>query len=199
MNQVDARGLACPGPVISTKKALDAIAEGHVEVLVDNEIARDNVLKLARSSGWDSSFRPVQGGYAVNITKKTVSTVSGLESMLGTRKDGPLVVLITSHLFGRGDEELGRILMRSFLVSLSELDREIRAVLLMNSGVFLSTRGSEVAEYLKALESRGTQILSCGTCLDYYGRKDQLVAGSVTNMYSALDTMTLEGVRTLTV
>jgi peroxiredoxin family protein len=57
----------------------------------------------------------------------------------------------------------------------------------MNSGVFLTTEGSEVLEILQGLSQEGVQILSCGTCLDFYGIKDKLAVGEITNMYTAVE------------
>ena len=102
---------------------------------------------------------------------------------------GPVVVAVGSAEMGNGDPRLGRILMKSFLYSLTQLDELPQTVLFFNGGVRMTTEGSESLEDLKALESQGVEILSCGTCLDFYGLKDKLLVGGITNMYVIAQTM----------
>ena len=196
MEKVDARGMKCPAPVIETRKALGAIDSGEIEVLVDSEASRDNVMKMAGSQGCDVRYEELQGGYAVTITKQSMVSTE-CESIFASGENKPLVFLIKSSYFGAGDDRLGKILMRSFLFSLTELDREIKAVIFMNSGIFLTTPGSEVLDILKKLQERGVEILSCGTCLDYYQKKEEIQVGQVTNMYSSVDYITMAGVKTI--
>ncbi len=92
------------------------------------------------------------------------------------------IVYINSDKMGAGEEELGRLLMGSFLKTLVDAERHPEKVFFVNRGVFLTTEGSELIETLEALRQRGVHVLSCGTCLDYYGRKDRLKVGSATNM-----------------
>jgi selenium metabolism protein YedF len=79
--------------------------------------------------------------------------------------------------------------MKSFLYALTQVEN-IKQMIFMNSGVFLTTEGSDVLESLKTMEESGVEILSCGTCLDYYGLKDKLAVGEVTNMYTAVELLT---------
>ncbi len=198
MQTVDARGLACPGPVLETKKMLESMKEGELEVLVDNEVSRDNVLKLANSGGHRANAEKRAGGYAVTITKSSMLT-SGVEGIFSGSDNMPLVVLVKSGVFGSGDDDLGRILMRSFLYTLTELDKDIKAVILMNGGIFLALEGSEVLETLMTLQGRGTEVLVCGTCLDFFEKKNQLRVGSITNMYSSVDYLSMDGVKTIVI
>jgi selenium metabolism protein YedF len=94
------------------------------------------------------------------------------------------VVLISSNVLGRGDDNLGAMLMKSFMYTLTQMQGEIRTMLFMNSGVLVTTGGSELIEHIKLLENHGVEILSCGTCLDFYHMTDKLMVGSVTNMYT---------------
>jgi selenium metabolism protein YedF len=196
---IDARGLSCPMPVVATKKALDTFREGELEILVDNEVARDNVIRYANSSGYKANSEIKSAGYAVNITKKMNVTNNGGQGLFAKNQEKPLVFLIKSKYFGDGDPELGRILMRSFLFTLQESDDPIKAVIFMNSGVYLTLADSEVLGTLSNLEKSGTEILSCGTCLDFYGLKDQLAIGSITNMYTAIEQLSRQGVKTITI
>lgn len=194
---LDVRGMPCPAPVVHTKKLLESIREGGVEVLVDSESVRDNIVRLAETAGFDSEVRSMGGGYAVNITRSSCLTRGAAEGLFGPEPEAPLVFLLTSRSFGQGESELGDILMRSFLYTLVELGQPIRSLLFMNSAVFLTTQGSEVLDSLRALETRGVEILSCGTCLDYHGITERLAVGRITNMYASVDALTLPGVRTV--
>lgn len=196
---VDARGLSCPMPVVATKKALEALKEGELEVLVDNEVARDNVIRYASTSGYKAKSERKSAGYAVSITKKMNVTTNGAQGLFAQNQKKPVVFLIKSKLFGDGDPELGRILMRSFLFTLQESDDTIKAIIFMNSAVHLTLADSEVLGTLSNLEKSGTEILSCGTCLDFYGVKNRLAIGSITNMYTAVDHLTRQGVKTITI
>jgi len=178
---VDARGLACPQPVINTKKALEALKDGgKVVTIVDNEVARDNVVKLARSL--DCAVEVEQRGtdYYIHIRKES------LPSTQLTIHPGQ-VILITSDSLGRGAQELGELLMRNFLQTLADGEVMPRCLLFINSGVKLCCEGSSVLATLLNLEQRGVEILSCGTCLDYYQLKEKLCVGSITNMYTILE------------
>lgn len=178
---VDARGLACPQPVINTKKALEALKDGgEVVTIVDNEVARDNVVKLARSL--DCAVEVEQRGtdYYIHIRKEGVPATQ-LSLHPGQ------VILITADSLGRGSQELGELLMRNFLQTLAEGEVIPRRLLFINSGVKLCCEGSPALASLLSLEQRGVEILSCGTCLDYYQLKEKLCVGSITNMYTIME------------
>ncbi|QRN86562.1 sulfurtransferase-like selenium metabolism protein YedF [Clostridia bacterium] len=196
---IDARGMSCPMPVVATKKALEALQEGVLEVLVDNEVARDNVIRYANSSGYEAASQEKSAGYAVSITKKISATTSAAQGIFAQNQEKPLVFLIKSKDFGEGDPELGRVLMRSFLFTLQECDEPIKAIVFMNSAVYLTLDDSEVLGTISNLEKKGAEILSCGTCLDFYNVKERLAVGSITNMYSAVDHLLKQGVKTITI
>ena len=192
---LDERGKQCPLPVVEAKKALEAAPLSEtVEVLVDNEIAVQNLQKLADHKEWN--FRWEKRGereYAVQINRgEGAGEEAGLKES-GAR--GPLaeairpgmVAVISSACMGQGEEALGRLLMKSFVFALTQQEILPETVLLYNGGAFLSCRDSEVLEDLKKLERLGTEILTCGTCLDFYGLKEQLAVGSVTNMYEIVE------------
>ncbi len=174
---IDARGLSCPQPVILTKKGLDESDE--VTTIVDNRTALENVKKLAKSKNCSVQVVEKEGEYHLLISK-------GSSEPQHTIDQGSVAVLITGSLFGNGDEELGKILMKSFLYTLTQMDN-LKHLIFMNSGVLLTTEGSGVLDLLKALEESGVEILSCGTCLDFYELKDKLAVGKVTNMYTAVE------------
>lgn len=178
---IDARGLSCPQPVVLTKKGLEE--SDQITTIVDNGIAVENVTKLANSKGCTVQVEEKEGVYYLHISKSRKACQNTSENQ------GSVAVLITSSLFGKGDQELGKTLMKSFLYALNQIDN-ISHLIFMNSGVFLTTEGSEVLDLLKAQEENGVEVLSCGTCLDYYGIKDRLAVGKVTNMYTAVELVT---------
>lgn len=180
---IDARDLACPEPVILTKKAMDG-GLVNLTTIVNQDAALENVSRLAKSQGYSIDVEQVGADSHIHMNKG-----SGLEEDQ-QEVQGDVAILISSRLFGQGEEELGQILMKSFIYALNELDPRIKNMIFVNAGVFLTTEGSPVIEQLSALEKRGVEVLSCGTCLDFYGLKDRLLVGKTTNMYSIVEIMT---------
>lgn len=184
MKTVDARRLACPQPVILTKKALDEGDFDELITIVDNATALENVKKLAQSKGCEFMVKEKQGEYYIHIKK----ICSEAEEISMDQRD--TVILISSNLFGKGDEQLGQVLMKSFMYTLTQLEGKIKSLIFINSGVFLTTEGSEVIDHLIAIQNREVKILSCGTCLDFYGLKEKLLVGNVSNMYTIVEQLT---------
>lgn len=174
---VDARGLDCPQPVVLAKKALEKAVK--VTVIVDNETARENVSRLAASQGCIVSVEEKEDGVYLHLTR-TSAKPQGSETLA---LSGPTVFLITSNTLGRGDDELGSILMRSFMHTLGEASSKPSRIIFINSGVKLVARGSEVLDDLRTLEKAGAEILACGTCLGYYKLKEAVEVGHISNMY----------------
>ena len=196
--KVDAMGDQCPIPVIKTKKALKEITETTlVEVHVDNEIAVQNLSKMAKQKNLEYKCEKLEEQHyiikinaeaeGVSIQQKAPAE-NDKEICYPDRKSNTVVVL-SSNQMGNGSEELGQILMKGFIFALTELDELPSTVLLYNSGVKLSTEGSNSIEDLKTLQAQGVEILSCGTCLNYYDLTEKLQVGDVTNMYFILENM----------
>jgi selenium metabolism protein YedF len=183
MKRIDCRGLACPKPVIMTKKELDSMVSGEVEVIVDNQGARENLSKLAQSYGLEYRIEEDAEGIHV-IIKKIENKNSNL-----VEDEKNIVITITSDCFGQGDDVLGRALMKSYIYSLTEVEKKPKTLIFVNAGVKLTTEGSDVLESLKILEQQGVEILSCGTCLNFYNLSDKLKIGSVSNMYTIVEKM----------
>lgn len=183
INQIDARGLSCPQPVIMTKKALDQIATGEIITIVDNESAKENIITLAENSNYGVGVEKRDKDYYIRITKKEI------DSFNEELPSGNIVILVSSSTMGKGDDELGKILMKSFLYALAENEEKPKYLIFVNSGVLLTSEGSESLEHLMALEKQGVEILSCGTCLDYYQLKEKLCVGQVSNMYTIVENM----------
>ncbi|HKM39917.1 MAG TPA: sulfurtransferase-like selenium metabolism protein YedF [bacterium] len=192
--QVDARGLACPLPVVKTKQALDKLAMGKVITVVDNPIARDNVAKLAQSMDLPVEVVAEGTDFIMSIIKGGGVTVADpepkAEALVAPESVGDnVVVLILADTIGRPEEELGEALMKSFLYALTECSPLPRTVVLMNSSVRLACTGSDMLSSLRTLLHLGAEILACGTCLDYLGLNDKLEVGTVSNMFSIVENL----------
>lgn len=192
---VDARGLACPQPVIATKKALDSIENGVVTTIVDNQVAKENVIKFATANNCGVHVEEQNGHYYIKITKGNQPPAVQLPTQ--PQAAGDTVFLLTQETLGHGSNELGAVLMKSFFFTLVEKDPAPRAVMLINSAVKLAAVGSPVLEHMQKLSAKGVAILACGTCLDYYGLKDKLAVGSVTNMYTIVEELSANQAVTL--
>ena len=184
--EINAVGLACPKPVINTKKELDKIDNGIVVVTVDNDIAKQNILKLSNSLNCESKIIKEEKDL-ISIEIKKGENVIIEEKNQDKLEDK--CIFISSDKIGNGNDELGAVLMKGFIYTLTESKPYPKSILLVNSGVKLSTENYDTIENLKILEAAGVEILSCGTCLDYYGLKGSLKLGSVTNMYTIVDIM----------
>lgn len=191
MITVNAMGDNCPIPVIKTKKAMQALnGPETIEVLVDNEIAVQNVSKLGTSSGGQvSSEKLGEKEFRVVIRMEGAPAADGAEAACVPDARDNTVVVVSSDRMGSGNDELGKVLIKGFIFAVTQLDTLPKTMLFYNGGATLTTEGSDSLEDLKSLEAQGVEILTCGTCLDYYGLKDKLAVGSVTNMYQIVETM----------
>ncbi len=180
-NTVDARNIACPEPVVRTKKALEGMTEGTLIVLVNSSEAKQNVQRFAQSQGYPVKISEKDGESTIEILKTLQVTVQETAT-------AP-VLLITSDEFGSGDEALGQLLIASFINAIPEATVKPAKMLFINRGVMLTTEGSRVLDTLQKLEQAGVQIFSCGTCLNHYQLKEKLKVGQITNMYDTVNTL----------
>lgn len=191
MVRVNAIGDNCPIPVIKTKKAMQALTGPEtIEVLVDNEIAVQNVTKMASSTGAAvSSEKVAEKEYRITIQAVGAPAADAEEDTTCIPdKRGNTVVVISSDRMGSGNDELGKVLIKGYIFALTQLDELPSTILFYNGGATLTAEGSDSIEDLKNLEAQGVQIMTCGTCLNYYGLSDKLQVGTVTNMYSIVET-----------
>lgn len=197
---IDARGQACPGPVILLKRALEKGESALFDVIVDNEAARENVSRFAIKKGCTvvASQGAVPDIHVTVASPRETSAEAGDKHVLGPgatsavtpssrASELPLVVLIESDRLGVGNDELGALLLRGFLYALTEREDQPDAVILMNHGVFLAIEGSDSLANLRKLADMGVELLACGTCLEFLGVKDKLAVGRVSNMYEIAD------------
>lgn len=282
---LDMRGKACPEPVIEAKKAMDADGTTYVKVLVDNDVSRDNVVKLGEYRGYENHVLEQEGNYIVVLIPPTavaeeLATASALNIQTSNDLDdldledifenefaaplgkvitnttiaggdapfymtngtgslersiaayekmkaekaamgapitqemespevkmptpvvpaqgvGDKVLLLTKDYLGEGSEELGRNLMKSFLYVLTEADVKPKAIYCINSAVNMLVTGSDHLDNLTALEAAGVTIAGCGICLDFYGVKDKVQVGTITNLYAITESLLQEQVVTL--
>ena len=202
MIKVDAMGDTCPIPVVKTKNAIKEFkGSGEVQTLVDNEIAVQNLTKMATQKGYGVRSQKLgEGKYEVTMTISdgntddiTTTGDSAEEEQIvcypDARKKNTVVVLASATM-GAGDEELGEILMKGFIYALSQQEELPATILLYNGGAKISCEESPSLEDLRSLEAQGVEILTCGTCLNHYGLTDKLKVGDVTNMYVIAEKMT---------
>ena len=191
MIKIDAIGMACPIPVIQTKKAIRNIEiNGRVETLVDNEASMENLLKMAHEMKLESSSEKledhvyrvviIKGANDENIEKNNIASTDAVSN-------NKMVISISSDKMGVGIDELGDVLMKGFIYTLTEMDIMPTTVLLYNGGAKLTVEGAPTLADFKILEEAGVEILTCGTCLNYYNLGDKLAVGEVTNMYTIME------------
>ena len=195
MITVNAMGDNCPIPVIKTKKAIAALTGPEtIEVLVDNEIAVQNVTKMASGSGGKvTSEKLGDAEFKVTIEMEGAPAADEAEAVCVPDARDNTVVVVSSDRMGSGNDELGKVLIKGFIFAVTQLDTLPKTMLFYNGGATLTTEDSDSLEDLKSLETQGVEIMTCGTCLDYYGLKDKLAVGTVTNMYSIVETMAKAG------
>lgn len=203
MVTINAMGDTCPIPVIKTQNAIKALTKAEeVEVLVDNEVAVQNLTKLAGSLGCEvKSEKKAEKEYRVVITVSE----NNLQGQADEKKEETAetacipdardntVVVISSDRMGEGEEELGKVLIKGYIYALTQLETLPKTILFYNKGAYLTCEGSASLEDLKSLEAQGVEIFTCGTCLNYYGLSEKLQVGSITNMYVIADTMAKAG------
>ena len=180
---LDCRGKSCPIPVTETKKVIEEKGLLDVTVGVDNEISRENVRRFLESRGYRTSVEVQEGGFSI------IGSKQGGQSPSPLPEEKSITAFIDGETLGRGDDRLGAILMKAFILTLKELKPLPWRIIFINGGVKLASAASEVLPYLQELENLGVEILSCGTCLDFYGLKESLKAGRVSNMFEIVTSL----------
>lgn len=192
MKTIDTRGELCPTPLIMTKKAISGAALGEqFEILSDNDTAHCNLMSYLEELGIVATCSQHQGIFRITFATGSTTPIAAdnsgvaqfcVPSIATTQKKGYAMVF-SSNVMGRGDDALGEILMRACINSLGELDQLPGVIIMYNSGVKLAIAGSDTAASLLALHKRSVEIIVCGTCVDFYGLKDKIVVGTISNMY----------------
>ncbi len=191
---LDCRGLACPGPVLRCKDAVEGDRPDRLTVTVDNQAARENVTRFLTMRGYVVTETGKDGLFTLEATASQASPEQPAPAEAPVAPVGQArrtVVLITGDTLGRGDATLGAKLMANFLATLPELGQGLWRIILVNGGVRLAVTGSPVLEQLQKLAAAGVSILACGACLDFYGILDQKAVGETTNMLDVVTSLDL--------
>ncbi|MBW2013087.1 MAG: sulfurtransferase-like selenium metabolism protein YedF [Deltaproteobacteria bacterium] len=191
MKEIDARGLACPAPVLQTKAAIEEMNPNVIKVIVDNEASKQNVSRFLKSQHFDTDEQKDGNDFYVIGTRE-----AGISSKDSTRErvktdTKKIMVMIATDRMGYGDDELGLKLMISYIKTLKEMGPELWRLVFVNNGVKLTIEGSEVLPVLKAYDKEGLHILVCGTCLTHFDLLDQKQVGETTNMLDIVTAMQL--------
>jgi selenium metabolism protein YedF len=182
MKHINATGLACPGPVLAAKEAIENNNPKSITISVDNEAARENVARFLTTQGYEISVEQKEGEFQVH-GKNRSEKCEVVESQKETDEDlKRTLVMITTDRMGYGDDGLGLKLMINFIKTIKEMGTDLWRLVFVNNGVKLTVDGSEVLDALKELESNEVHILVCGTCLDHFSLLEKKQVGSTTNM-----------------
>jgi len=185
MDTLDCRGQQCPQPVVQTRRLMLAQPASTLKVLVDDDVARDNVARLAKSLGYAASIDQSDTTFEISLTPGEAPE----KAVPNAASSGPTIIFIASDQMGNGDEKLGQILMKNFIFTLIEADKTPDAIYFVNNGVKLTVGGSDVIEALEKLANHGVDIASCGLCLEYFMVKEALAVGRVSNMLELVNAL----------
>ena len=186
MKEIDAKGLDCPAPVVKTKKALEDNDE--LLTIVDNEVAANNVKKLAVKLGCEVEVNK-ENDKLYKLKIKKVNNQKEESEEESKDDDNAKIYFFKSDKLGKGEDELGNVLIKGFIHTLLDVEPLPEKIIFMNAGVKIPTQNKDAIDSLKELEDKGVSILSCGTCLDYYQIKDELEVGSISNMYEIVENL----------
>ena len=197
MKTVDAKGKLCPMPLIMTKKAIDEIKENEsLKILIDNDTSVKNVTRFLEEHGMKVNTEKNGNVYELIVNKTgNIPEATKAEDYCSIEdtKFSNYVVAIQRNRLGDGAEELGTILIKGFINTLPEVTLKPKTIVILNSGKFLALKDSPVIDSLKKLEDIGVEILACGTCLDFYKKKEELGVGKISNMYDILERLCQAG------
>lgn len=191
MKEIDARGLACPAPVLQTKAAIEEVNPDFIKVIVDNEASKQNVCRFLESRDYETSIKNDRNDFVIiGKRKEGVSPEVSIDEKSRTNSKKIMVMLATDRM-GFGDDELGLKLMISYIKTLKEMGPELWRLVFVNNGVKLTIEGSEVLPVLQAYEKDGLHIMVCGTCLTHFDLLDKKEVGETTNMLDIVTAMQL--------
>jgi selenium metabolism protein YedF len=193
MSKIDARGLSCPAPVLETKAAVENGHPQHIHVLVDNESAKENVVRFLGSQGYRTEIDQAGDTFTIVGTGEPSSGAAESEIPAAAAVEAAtrIMVMVAADRMGSGDDGLGAKLMVNFIKTLKEMGDDLWRLVFVNSGVKLTIDGAGTLEDLKELESGGLTILVCGTCLDHFDLLARKQVGQTTNMLDIVTAMQL--------
>jgi selenium metabolism protein YedF len=185
MKIIDCKGLICPMPLIETKKTIKESALGEeIQVEVDNETSFNNLSHFLNDNGWTFEYNKEESVYQIRfiVNKLQTKTSTRVAEIKPKSNIGTFIIVLSSNFMGSGNDDLGKLLLKGFLNSIDQIDSLPKEIICYNSGVTLAVKGSDTAQSLKKLEELGVKISLCGTCVDFYGLKENTEIGSITNM-----------------
>lgn len=190
--EVDARGLACPAPVLQTKNMIEKEDPAVIKVMVDNDAAKQNVTRFLESRHFEVSVQ--QEGICFLVIGKKDNKEAASELLVVEKpetSEKKIMVMVATDCMGHGDDLLGAKLTLSFLKTIKEMGSELWCLVFINNGVKLTVEGSQVLPTLKELKDNGVCILVCGTCLNHFNLLDKKQVGETTNMLDIVTAMQL--------
>lgn len=190
---IDVTNKPCPQPVIETKKALQLEGIKELEIITNSQVSKENITRFLETSGYKFKITEREDIYIINVDIIGNEQINE-EEPIACNSSQSKFFIISRRYFGDGDNELGNILMKSFFHTLNESEHLPKTLFFVNSGVYLTTEGSSIVDDLKILASKGVEILSCGTCLDYYNLKEKLLVGRIGNMFRLVELLNLGGI-----
>ena len=189
MKEIDARGLACPAPVLLTKESIEKEQPELLKVIVDNEAAQQNVSRFLESQKFEASVQQKGDDFHIFGKQGEQPLTEEIPAAALADKSKRIMVMIATDRIGYGDDELGLKLMTSFIKTLKEMGTELWRLVFVNNGVKLAVAGSEVLPDLQEYEKEGHPVLVCGTCLNHFNLLDQKQVGETTNMLDIVTAM----------
>lgn len=195
MKVIDTSGQKCPAPLIATKRALKELKEGeHFKIVTDSKISFGNISRFLKDNGTEYSGEEHSGKWILTIKKGPVDIVSANPENYCTTEiphfsKGDFIIAVDSDRMGKGEEELGHLLMVNFMKALKDLDKLPARMIFYNSGVILGSESSAVADHLSEIEKMGVELLFCETCVNYYLLNDKMKVGTLSNMFEIAQTM----------
>ncbi|MBN2742492.1 selenium metabolism protein YedF [Breznakibacter xylanolyticus] len=186
---IDTRGQLCPKPLIMAKQVFNTLEPGQImEVLTDHETSLSNLMNFFTALKAIPVSEKHDDGWHVYATKPLSGHVEPVnpEAFCQTSNATPTgkhVVCLTSNLMGKGDDQLGALLMRGFINALAEQDVLPSHIICYNGAVKLAIKGTDTLTSLITMENQGVNIILCGTCVDFFDIKPQIGTGTISNMY----------------
>ncbi len=193
MKILDVKGMRCPMPLIETKKALKDLGDGEtLKILLDNETSVKNVVHFLNDNNVPLK-QSSEGGVSELVVSQAAESLEEVDETAycapSAVKGNSYVVLLAKNRLGEGSDELGEALAGAMINTLKAMDSLPEKIIIMNSGIDFVVKGSLVLSPLKELEQQGVDIIVCGTCLDYFGKMDDLAVGRISNMHDILESM----------
>lgn len=191
MKIIDARKLACPAPVLAAKQAIENERPATLQILVDNDAARQNVMRYLASQSYQASFEADGSDFRI-----TGATDQALSPRCSPDKNGDyhaqkIMMMVATDRMGYGDDVLGKKLMISFIKTLKEMGPDLWRLVFVNNGVKLAVSGAETLGDLQDIAASGVTILVCGTCLTHFNLLEAKQVGETTNMLDIVTAMQL--------